>query len=253
MSITLTQSKTAICVNLTASFLAIGGAPPYSYTVRALPSGAGGSINASSGLYTAPASVNAGSFGKPVQLYDTIIVTDSAGSMATAKILVGNPLILFCDIIQTEMGLDSNHCYLWDQKLFQPTDSSLYVAVSVLSNKVFGNTNKLDPATGNQIQSLNVVSTLQLDVISRSAEARDRKEDVLLALNSTYANQQMEGNSFFIGKLPPGSSFINLSQQDGAAIPYRYSITVALQYFYIKTKPQDYFNNYQGPNIITNS
>lgn len=248
---TLTQSKTAVGTGITASFLAVGGTGAVTYSVRQNPVGAGGTINSSSGLYTAPAIVNGGSFGKPDKLYDTIIARDSLGVVATANILVGSPLLLFCEIIQQGLGLAPGRVYLWDQKLMQPTDSGLYVAVSVPSCKPFGNTNTIDPTTGNSVQSVNMLAQLQVDIISRDAEARDRKEELILALGSTYSQQQQEGNSFFVGKLPVGSQFTNLSSPDGAAIPYRFAIGISMQYFYTKTLVQDYFNNFPTPNLTT--
>lgn len=245
----LTASFTAIGVNLTSSFLAVGGTPPYTYSVR--PNGAGGTINSSTGLYTAPAVVNGGVYGPPKQIYDTVQVLDSAGGIATLQILVGNALLLFCDIIQNQLGLANGRVYLWDQKMQIPTDAGLYIAVSVMSCKPFANTNAPD-GNGNSVQSANMYAQLQIDVTSRDSEARDRKEEVLLAVASDYAAQQMSANSFYIGKLPPGSQFVNLSSPDGAAIPYRFNITMALQYYFVKTQATPYFNQFATPQVITN-
>ena len=246
--ITVTQNKTALAVGRVASFVAAGGVEPYVFSVR--PHGAGGSID-QNGIYTAPAAVDP----DPSKAFDVIQVRDSVGGKGTARIMVGTPLMLFCEILQQELGLADGRVYLWDQKLMQPTDAGLYIAVSILSSKVFGNTNApVSSSSGlNSVQSVNMMATMQLDIISRGPEARDRKEEVIMALNSTYAQQQMEQNSFLIGRIPPGGQFMNLSAMDGAAIPYRFTISVNMQYFYTKTKAPDYFNNYSGPTIVTNS
>lgn len=246
MSLSLNQTKTALIPNLTASFLAAGGVEPYVYSV--LPGGAGGSIDPDTGLYTAPSSVQE----DPSKLYDTIQVTDANDDTATATILVGTPLLLFCEIIQREMGLADGRVMLWDQKKFQPTDSGLYIAVSVQSERPFGNT--IRPSSsgwGESVQALNVLATLNLDIISRGPSARDRKEEVLLAVNSIYSQFQQEANSFSIGKLPAGSRFVNLSQVDGAAIPYRFQIAVNVQYTVTKQKPVDYFDEFQDVQVTT--
>jgi hypothetical protein len=244
-ALALAQSLTAIGVNLTSSFAASGGTAPYTYSVR--PNGAGGTINSSTGLYTAPNVVPS----NPAQLFDTIQVTDSVSATANAKILIGDPLLLFCDIIQNQLGLTSDRVYIWDQKIMQPTSSGLYVAVSVLSCKVFGNTNSHVSVSGgiNSGQSVNVLAQLQVDIISRDSSARTRKEEVVMALASDYAETQQEANSFFIGKLPPGASFTNLSVPDGAAIPYRFAIGVALQYFATKTQAVNYMNTFAPVSI----
>lgn len=250
-ALVLFQTLSAIGVNLTTSFGASGGTPPYTYSVR--PNGAGGTIT-SDGTYTAPPVVNGGTYGPPKQIYDVIQVRDAAKNIATAKVLVGNPLLLFCDVIQNQLGLPDGRVYLWDQKITEPTDAGLYVAVSVLSCKPFANTN--DPnGSGDGIdslQSVNMYAQLQLDIISRDTEARDRKEEVILALKSDYARQQMAANSFGIGELPPGSQFVNLSHQDGAAIPYRFAISVAMQYFYVKNQAVPFFDSFATPQVVTN-
>lgn len=247
MALALAQTKTAVAVNLTASFLASGGTAPYVYAV--LPGGAGGTINSSSGVYTAPSAVSS----DPATVSDTIQVTDAAAATATAQISVGTPLLLFCEVLQREMGLANGRVYLWDQKLMQPTDSGLYVAVSVPHCKPFSNVNRQLSDGVNVEQIVNMGAKLDIDIISRGPSARDRKEEVILAFNSTYAQQQQEANSFYIGKLPPSSAFINLSEVDGAAIPYRYRISVNLQYAVRKVKALQYFDDISEPTIYTDS
>lgn len=245
MSVTLAQTITALVPGLTSSFLASGGSPAYAYSVR--PNGAGGTINSSSGLYTAPAKVGS----TPQSLYDTIQAVDSLGNVGVAQILVGTPMLLFCEIIQNQMGLAPGRVYLWDQKITEPTDSSLYVAVSVPRCKPFAN-NIIPDGSGsgmNQIQCVNMMATMDIDIISRGTDARDRKEEILTSLLSIYSQQQQEINSFSIGRLPASASFLNLSQVDGAAIPYRYKISVNMQYSFTKTTPIPYFSTFQAPTI----
>lgn len=239
-ALSLSQNYTAIGPGLIASFLGLGGTPPYSYATR--PNGAGGSINSSTGVYTSPSVVPS----NPAIQYDYINVTDSLGSKAQASILIGTPLLLFCDIIQTELGLATGRVYIWDQKIFQPTDSNLYIAVSVLNPKPFGNSSTID-SSGNEVQSLNMYVTLGIDIMSRDTEALNRKEEVIMALQSIYARQQQEANSFYIGKI--STSFVNLSSVDGAAIPYRYHIDVAMQYFVTKTQPAEYYDSFSAASI----
>lgn len=246
MSLSLQQSATAVAVRVPASFAGIGGVEPYVYSV--LPNGAGGTINASTGAYLAPSSVQA----DPRKNYDTVVVTDDNGDTASTQILVGTPLMLFCEVLQREMGLANGRVYLWDQKIFQPSDNDLYIAVSNPMSKPFANTTKME-SDGTATQSVNMMATLDIDAISRGPSARDRKEEIILAMNSIYAQQQQEINSFYIGKLPPGTRFLNLSEIDGAAIPYRFRISINIQYMVVKTKAVPYFDTFEEPTIVTNS
>lgn len=245
MTLSLTQSATAVGSNGPASFRAIGGTSPYVYFVIA--GGAGGTIDPSTGLYTGPDSVST----QVSKAYDTIQVVDNIGSIATAQILVGTALILFADIIQNQMGLSQDRIWLWDQKVMQPTDYGLYIAISVPVCRPFGSGNSF--VNGLQVQSVNMLATVDIDIISRGPDARDRKEEVILALNSQYAQQQQEANSFSIARLPQGSQFVNLSNVDGAAIPYRYRISINMQYYISKIQTGQYFSNFESVDIITDT
>lgn len=247
MSLVLQQTYTAIAGGLTASFLASGGTGPYTYSVLPVPLGPGGAVDVD-GIYTALAASST----DPQRAYATIQAEDTLGETGTAQILVGTPLQLFCEIIQREMGLAKGRVYLWDQNIMQPTDSGLYVAVSVLREKPFASCGRFNGTSGNLAQWLNVMAQLQLDVISRGPEARELKEQVLMTLAGQYAEQQMEKNSFFIGKLPPGGQFVNLSSPDGAAIPYRFKIDINMQYVVRRTTAVSYFDDLAAASVTTN-
>ena len=244
-AIILNQTLTAISPNLTSSFGASGGTGPYTYSVRA--GGAAGSINASTGVYTAPAVYNS----NPQNLYDTVVATDSLGAFTTARILVGNPLILFCDIIQKYMGMPDGRVFIFDQKAFLPTDSNLWISIAVPLVKPFASTLVPDGSGSglNSVQAVNILAHLDINIMSRGPDARDRKEEVVLALTSIYSEQQQEINSFSIGRL--STNFVNLSSIDGAAIPFRYAISCQIQYCFTKTQPVAYFGTFTDQ-IYTN-
>lgn len=247
MSLRVIQNATAIAPGLTTSFGAAGGTAPYVFSV--MSGGAGGIINASTGIYTAPPSMSENS----VQISDYIQVIDSLGAVAASSILVGNALLLFCDIIQNQMGLDPGRVYLWNQKIMQPIDDGLYVAVSIPTCKPFANNISFDGSgTGlGAVQVVNMLATVDIDIISRGPAARDQKELVLMALTSVYSEQQQEANSFQISRLTTG--FINLSEIDGAAIPYRFKLTCKLNYGVSKSLQVPYFDTFQIPSVVTDA
>jgi len=235
MTIALRGNATAIAVGVPTSFKASGGTGPYTYSV--LSGGAGGTINSSTGMYTAPSSINS----DPNLNTDTLKAVDSLGAIAIAEITVMSPLELFCEIIQSEMGLDNGRVYIWDQKIKEPTDFEPYIVVSILNCKPFGNTNRFD-SSGNSLQSVNMSATLSVDIKSRGMGALNRKEEIIMALQSDYAQRQQELNGFYIGKI--SSNFVNLSQEDGAAIPYRFNLSINMQYVSKKTTAVDYYDEF---------
>lgn len=245
MSLTLSKSVSAMAVGRVTSVVGQGGTEPYAYSLG--PSGPGGSIDAATGFYTAPAAVPV----DPSLTVETIIVTDAAAATASGGILITSPVGLLAEILQSELGLADGRVWLWDQKNFEPEDDDLYMILSVPSIKVFGNTLVPDSSGSgvNAVQSCNVQALVDIDIKSRSIEAFNRKEEVLLALKSVYAQSQQVANSFFIGKLPAGGQFVNLSLVDGAAIPYRYRISVFMQYAFVKTKAVPYFDTFQDSTV----
>lgn len=244
MSLALLQNATATSPGNTVPFSGIGGVPPYVYSV--VPGGAGGSINSSTGLYTAPVvpTTPAG---------DTVKVVDAASAVATSQIAVGGVLQLVCDVIRNGLGLAPEQAYIYEQKILIPNDSRLYVAVGFLTCKPFSNIRPWTSGGGGVVanQSTNFSSALSVDIFSRGPAARDQKELVLLALNSVYAEQQQEANSFRI--FPITNAFVNLTEQEGSAILYRFNLTVTVQYCVLNNQNVPYFDSFQVPEILTDA
>lgn len=247
--ITLSQNFTTVLPGVNfVQFVASGGTPEYSYMV--VPGGAGGTVDSSTGNYTAPPTITL----SPRTAYDIIQVTDDLGDTVEAQILVTDVIGLVCDIIQTGLGLENGRVYEWNQKIFQPQDYGLYAIVSVVSCKPFGNSYAPNPTDGSQAQQfVSMYSRIDIDLISRGPAARQQKELLLLALNNTYSQQQQNAMGFYIGKLPISGGFLNLSNVDASAIPYRFKISYALQYQINLTQSVPYYDTFAPVQVVTNS
>ena len=245
MALTLLQTYSAVAVNIKSSFQGSGGVEPYVYSV--LAGGAGGTINSSTGVYTAP-SATPSDVNDPSTYYDTIQVTDDVAATSTATILIGTPILLVADIVSNFMELSPSQVWVWDQKIFKPKDYSVYISISVPRCKPYANVKKF--IDGTNYQATNFLASLDFEIMSRGPAARDRKEELILAFNSEYSNQQQEANAFKLALL--STDFINLSEIDGAAIPYRYRVSANLQYCVRKSSSGSYFDDFSYPTPIYN-
>ncbi len=244
--ISIAQTKTAIVPGSgnIAYFLASGGTPPYTYSVVA--GGAGGTINATTGFYSSPSALSL----DPKKQKDTIRVVDAVAGTVDVEITIGNPLLLFCEILRHELNLAEDKCWLWNQKAFQPSTDGLYIPVGIDRIKVIGNNSRINSA-GKNNQYLYGQALLDLNVISRDNAALYRIEEVPLALESSYSQFQQETNGFQIAKIPFGA-IQNISGIDGAAIPYRFHISVVLMYAVRSSKDVQYYDDFKEVQLTTN-
>ena len=84
--------------------------------------------------------------------------------------------------------------------------------------------------------------TLSIDILSANSEARTRKEEIAMALNSTYSQQQQELYSIKISNLP--NSFIDLSGVEASRRLNRYNISFNVFSWRTKEKSIDYFDTF---------
>lgn len=238
MALALLQNYSAVRdTGLSVPFGATGGTAPYVFSLA--PNGAGGTINASTGIYLSPVGTTG---------VDTIVVTDSLAATASGKMSVGLPIQLVADIIEKQLQIPGQ-VWLFNQKVDIPSDSKTYIAVGVRTHKAFGNRQLFD-GSGNSIQSVNVSQMLSVDIFSRSTLPLSDVDKVMMSFASPYAESQMELNSFFCAPIP--SSILNVSGIDGPAIPYHLQISVATQYFSTLSVATPYFENFSPPSIVPN-
>jgi hypothetical protein len=233
----ITPAKFSLAPGLTCAFSASGGTGPYAYSV--LPGGAGGTIDSVTGIYTAPSVLG----------HDVIQVVDSILATVTAQIMIGDALLLLCDIIATGLGLAPDRVYIWNQKLFQPQDNGLYIALGVAYRKPFANVNRV--INGIEYQDVSIMDHIDINVMSRAQVARTRSWEVIAALKSAYSRQQQAANAFRVASLPTG--FVCLNNADGAGIPYRFTAGVNVSYVESKQTAIPYYDTFQAVTVINDA
>lgn len=170
---------------------------------------------------------------------------------------------ILVDIIKHELTLPDNYgrtprgdvipsviIYAQNIKLFQ-TDK-LQITVKTVSEQIYSNRtefkenpNPVDPDGKDaflEVQDLNEGRMIQIDVYSRNNEARERHHEVTMALNSVYAQQQMDLYNFKIGTI---SNSVNISGIDGGSDINRFTTTFNVIIHHQKIKPVDYYNKFQ--------
>lgn len=161
---------------------------------------------------------------------------------------------ILVDIIKHELDLPDNYgttskgdvipsviIYGQNIKLFN-TDK-LQITVRTVSQQVYSNRNEYKEILGvyTEIQDINEFRIMQVDAYSRNNEARDRFWEIQMALNSTYAQQQMDLYNF---KLANITNAQNVSGVDGGSDINRFAITFNVLTHQHKEKSINYYNNF---------
>ncbi|RTL04657.1 hypothetical protein EKK58_10125 [Candidatus Dependentiae bacterium] len=149
------------------------------------------------------------------------------------------------EIIKREMNLEDDRIYIYNQKFNIPNDSGLFVVVEYVNSKIISNTNipKVD-YKGDLIeyQELYTQEQITVQLFSRNIEALQRKEEAVMALYSTYAQQLQEKLSFRVFRNAP---IEDLSELEASAILYRFDIPIIMFTWYEKIKAIGYYNSFR--------
>ncbi len=152
-----------------------------------------------------------------------------------------------CTIIQTQLGLANGQVMIYNQKKLIPPTTGLWITVGIVTCKPFGMGTKVSGTV--EHQSINMQALVSIDIMSRDDEALNRKEEVIMSLSSTFAEQIQEQYSFKIGKIPP-TPLVNLGDVEGAAIPFRFNLTVQMQYMVSRSQSVPYYDQFDHSEIV---
>lgn len=165
------------------------------------------------------------------------------------------PLKNVREILLAELELKEEQVMLYNQRFSIPPDDRLYLSLAILGYKTFGVRQKYesDSTTGelHEHQGINRQEMLSITAYSKSSAARERNWEIPVALVSTRAEQSMERYSYKIGRLP--TSMNDASEIEGTSRLNRYSLTFNVLVKYEKIKPVEFFDDFGGPLLITNS
>lgn len=161
---------------------------------------------------------------------------------------------IIADIIKQGMSLGVNQIWVYNQNFVAPKTEGLLVSVAFVDNKIVSKKTEMsENSTGGliEVQSLNVLENIKINIASKNAEAKDRKNEILLSLDSFYSQRQQEKLSFKIAQHP--SSLRDISSEDGSALISEFVTIVPVLVWYekeITIAENDYYDNFEVEAII---
>jgi hypothetical protein len=162
----------------------------------------------------------------------------------TIKIVAG--------IIKHELGLRDDQVVIYNERVPIPKMRDLFVAVGCIGDRAFGSRighESRDDGKLWQVQSLNKHEILSINIMSFDHSARESRAAVVMALNSTFAQQEMEKYSMHIGRLPAAMN--DISDIEGAGRLNRFVITANAHRLYRAEAAVDHYDRFPGPEIVT--
>lgn len=149
------------------------------------------------------------------------------------------------DIIRKEMGLDQQHIWIQAQnRKIPPQSDNLYCVVGCVDFTPISSKSVFNHYTDKEEQIVYGRAVVQIDLLSRSNEARIRRAEVLMALNSFYSKNLQCEEHFRIFELP--QTFINTSDLEGGSDINRFTIRIPTMISEVKVKSTDYYDTFQA-------
>jgi hypothetical protein len=149
------------------------------------------------------------------------------------------------DIVRSEMGLDQNHIWVRVQnRKIPPNADELFVVVGAVDFNPISSKSYYDSIKDAERQVVYGRALVQIDIFSRSIEARTRRAEVSMALNSFYSQEIQNKYQFRIFEIP--SSFINTSGLEGGSDINRYTLRFYAMCSEVKEKTTAYYDTFNA-------
>ena len=164
------------------------------------------------------------------------------------------PIKILGDIIKEFMTLVDGQIFIYNQDFKLPESSGLFVVLQYNSSKNYSSTNEFIPAPEGMLGGQEKITTLMkeeytINVISKNDEARERKEEIIMALNSNLSQDKQGLYQFQIARI--SNSFTNVSELEGAGMINRFAINISLLAFYDKLLDTTYYDDFTNQINIT--
>lgn len=156
-------------------------------------------------------------------------------------------LDLIKGILDNQMSMPKGRVWAYNGNQDLPQDNNLFIILSFMDTNPYSNTKRYKHTENGlqEIQTVNVAEDILISLISRSTEARDRRFEPSMALNSTYSQYIQEKNKFHISTINEirDSSFL-----ESTARLNRFDVTCRVIRTYEKIQDIDYYDKFPNTN-----
>ncbi len=152
-------------------------------------------------------------------------------------------------ILVNQLGLNAQDVNIYDEKWKIPPTENLFIVLEYRSGECIANRNLFDATGGDPVeyQEINMLEQITVGVFSRDRSATQRKEEVLMAILSSYAQGIQEKYSFKIARV---GNIADLSAVEGTAMLKRYDIDLSVYAWYSKNVTPGYIDNFTIQAIV---
>ena len=147
------------------------------------------------------------------------------------------------DVIRYNLNLNKDRVNVYNAKFNIPSDPYLFIGVEYKMTKSYASKSEVVETNNgmDEHQGLNTQEHYSIILFSRNTDALTRKEEVVQALGSVYAQQQGDTYGFKIARIAP---ILDVSNLDGSAILYRFDISVIMLCRYEKIIPIAWYGTF---------
>lgn len=163
------------------------------------------------------------------------------------------PIKVLAMVLQSEMGLADGQIMLGLENFLIPPNTGLYVAIFYGVDQTIGNNNyNLENTQGEyeEVQDVIMLHQIDIDVMSFNSEARLRKQEVLQAVQSYYAETLMEQYQMRLASTP--GAFIPIQTMETTKQLNRFKLTIEMNAIYRKTKLTPFYDSLQTVKLVEN-
>lgn len=154
-------------------------------------------------------------------------------------------------IIDEQLNMPVGRVFAYNSNVDLPQDSELFIPLYYTERKHVANNSKMVPTpTGlEEHQAINMVEDVIIALISRDTSARDRVQEVFLALNSYYSRNLQAVNKLHISWI--GEAY-DKSFLEATSMLNRFDIKIRVFRSYEKINSIDYYDSFSFETWVEN-